>query len=61
MISKRLGSLDVAGVAAAVQLGQELRGTDDRPSDQLGEERQVDREVEQFRRLFLAAVDVDDI
>src|SRR5262249_5235203 len=44
-----------------VQLGEELRGAHDRPGDQVGEEGQVDGEVQPAPGDQLAPVDVHDV
>ena len=48
-------------IAALAQLGQELVAPHDRPGQQVGEERQVQREVQRAGRLQLPAVDVDHV
>ncbi len=52
---------DVLRVTGARQLGDELAGADDRAGDQVGEEGEVDADVQQRGRLELAALDVDHV
>ena len=52
---------DAVRVAGRPQLGQELARAHDRAGDEVGEEAEVDRGVEQRRRLGVAALDVDDV
>jgi hypothetical protein len=49
------------GSCLLAQLRQELRRADDRPGDEVREERDVHREVEQARGPQLLPVDVDDV
>ena len=53
--------VDALAVASTPQLVFELRHPHDRTGHEVGEERQVDREVEQRDRFLLLAVDVDDV
>ena len=52
---------DPVRVARRLQLGQELARPHDRPGDQVREEAQVDRRVDQRGGLGVAALDVDDV
>ena len=55
------GVVDGAGVAPPSDLGQQLAAAHDRPRQEVGEERDVHREVQRLGRLELAAVDVHDV
>ena len=52
---------DAVRVARLLELGEELAGADDRPGDEVGEEAQVDRGVEQVGRLGLPPLHVDHV
>ena len=49
------------GIAGELELGEELARADDRAGDQVGEEAEVDRGVDQRGGLGIAALDVDDV
>ena len=55
------GPLYPAGVMSLLQLGEKLRTTNDRAGDQMREERDEHRKVEQGDRFELAAVDIDRV
>ena len=53
--------VDAARVAGRVELGDQLGRPHDRAGDEVGEEREVDGELLERRRLEVAAVGVDDV
>ena len=53
--------VDGPRIALAAELGQELVAPDDRPRQEVGEEGEVQGEVERAGRLQLPTVDVDHI
>ena len=55
------GGVDVARVAWAFELWDQLAWADDRAGDEVREERQVGRELAEPDRLEVAPVDVDDV
>ena len=51
----------LSGLRRRASCGSELRHPDDRAGDEVREERQVDREVEERDRLLVLAIDVDQV